>query len=170
MFVLLNILAIVLNPGFEAGNLDRFSSPPHWTLYVIKAPVKGELSGDSHSGNFSYLIKTREGSSPLMFSEAGEAFLQSEVFPTEEGKKYSFSLWVKGDGKARLEVLWWEQYDEVARACQHQLDSSGDIPCKGEWQRIKLDLSPPPKATRAYIRLVAEEGNVYFDDVSVEVK
>jgi hypothetical protein len=170
MFALINLLALLLNPGFEAGQLDRFYSPPNWTFYVIKAPARGELSADAHGGNFSYLIKTREISSPLAYSDVGRAFLQSDVFPVEEGKKYRISLWVKGDGKAGIQILWWERYDEVATPCEHQLDSSDSISCKNEWQEISLEISPPPNCKMAYIRLIAEEGNVYFDDVSLEVK
>ncbi|MBC7330344.1 hypothetical protein H5T88_08315 [bacterium] len=170
MFALINLLAVLLNPGFEAGQLDRFYSPPNWLLYVIKAPARGELSTDAHRGNFSYLIKTREISSPLAYSDFGKAFLQSDVFSVEAGKKYRLSLWVRGDGKAGMQILWWERYDEVATPCGHQIDSSDLIPCKNEWQEISLELSPPPKCKVAYIRLIAEEGNVYFDDVVLEVK
>ncbi|MBC7328301.1 hypothetical protein H5T87_09365 [bacterium] len=167
--MLIGFFALILNPGFENGQLDRFSSPPGWNFYVIRSFAKGELVSDAHSGKFAFLMRTRESSSPLMYSENGKGFLQSDVFPVEKGKKLNLSVWVKGDGRAMLQIIWWERYDEErATPCQHQQDSSEPIQCKGEWEEIRLEVMPPPEATKAYIRLVGEDGDIIYDDVEVK--
>lgn len=174
---MLAVFALIIslqNPGFESPQLDKYGSPPHWTFFLITEPVQVALSDIAHSGSKSYSMSC---------GEKGIGFLHSEVFSVEGGKDYQFSVWVKGNGKARIEVLWWKEYNgsvapteeerpprppsagEVAIPSEHLRDATPSTQCKEEWQPLTLKVKAPSDATKAYLRLVGEGGDVLFDDV-----
>jgi len=161
MVPLFGLLAagVLQNPSFEEGKLDKFGSPPGWTFFVIAEPIEVSLSEDAHSGKRSYMMKA---------SEKGEGFLHSSVFDVEPGAKYRLSVWVKGKGSARVEALWWKEYNEVAVPSDHHRDASNEVKCTDEWQRVVIEVSAPKDAKRAYLRLAGKGGEVLFDDASVE--
>ena len=151
--------ALLQNPSFEEGKLDRFGSPPGWTFFVIAEPVKGSFSEEARTGKRSYRMKA---------GEKGEGFLHSTVFEVEPGRKYRFSVWVKGSGIAGVEVLWWKVYDGIAIPSEHHRDSSEDLKCSAEWRMVTLEVTAPKDARKAYLRLRGKGGEVLFDDASVE--
>lgn len=157
---MLAVFALIIslqNPGFELPSLDKYGSPPHWTFFLIAEPVQVALSDIAHSGSKSYSMSC---------GEKGIGFLHSEVFSVEGGKDYQFSVWVKGNGKARIEVLWWKEYNHsIAIPSEHLRDATPSTQCKEEWQPLILKVKAPSDATKAYLRLVGEGGDVLFDDV-----
>lgn len=160
MMALVALAAGVLqNPSFEGGKLDKFGSPPGWTFFIIAEPIEVSLSDDAHTGKHSYRMKA---------GEKGEGFLHSVVFDVEPEAKYKLSVWVKGKGTARVEALWWKEYDEIAVPSYHHRDASKDVKCMDKWQQITLEVTAPKDAKRAYLRLVGKGGEVLFDDAFVE--
>lgn len=151
--------AMLQNPYFEVGDLDKFGSPLGWTFFIISEPVKTSLSEEARTGKRSFRMEA---------GEKGEGFLHSTLFHVQPGEKCRFSVWVKGKGTARLEALWWKEYEEIAVPCDHHRDTSKEEKCTEEWRQVVLEVKAPKDAKRAYLRLVGKGGEVLFDDASVE--
>jgi len=144
---------LVCNSSFE-------NQPAKWHFYIIKANAIGEIdSTEAAFGHNSYKFKE---------NTSGEGFLHSCVFKVNPSTKYSVSVWVKGAGKFQVQVLWWKKYNDtfIDESAQHL-----KIVIKGngtsQWKESKNVIEAPSDARKAYIRLIAFGGNVWFDDVNV---
>ena len=133
-----------------------------WVFYEIKLPVADVIDKSTGHGG---------GKGLKLAADKGKGFMHSTPFAVAAGKSYEVSAWVKGKGKATLHVLWWAKYtDEEIEMCKHHLDATAAVQASGEWRQVGKTFAAPEGATKAYVRLVGEGADVWFDDVSVSSK
>ncbi len=143
----------------DIEKITKRNTAAQWTFYEIKLPVADVL--DTSQGH-------RSAKSLKLATTRGKGFMHSAVFDVAAGKRYEVSAWIKGKGKATLHMLWWTKYTaEEIGMCKHHLDATDTVQATSEWQPVRKTFQAPEGATKAYVRLIAEDGDVWFDDVSV---
>jgi len=151
---------LVTNPSFEVGGaaIGQEYNQNGWTFFVVEKPVKGVVVSGAEDGSACFEILT----------EGGRGFLHSIPFPVKPSSKLNISLWIKGSGEGAVEILWWKKYDNdtVIESERHR-DALKTFSASNSWQQINTTANAPKDAKFAYIRLVAKESNVCFDNISV---
>ncbi len=145
------IFNLVPNPSFENRKVG-------WDFFIIKEKASGEYdSVQSKTGNLSYKFK---------LNNSGEAFLHSAVFNVKPGGKYELSAWIRGNGNAHMEILWWKTFTGMyIKESNHHRDVLNNYKAVNSWEKISGKITAPKDAHMVYIRLVATKGNVWFDDI-----
>ena len=150
---------------WELKNIEKISkrdTADGWTFYEIVLPVADVV--DKKEGHASATCLKLE-------TKKGKGFLHSAAFDVSAGTTYELSGWVKGKGKASLEFLWWVKYsDDEIEMCKHHQDIVPPVQASDKWERTAKLFTAPEGATKAYVRLVGEEADVCFDDISVLAK
>ena len=146
----------------DIEKITKRDTPSGWIFYEIVLPVVDVVDKtQGHASGKSFKFETKKG----------KGFLHSAPFDVAAGKKYELSGWVKGQGKASLELLWWTKYSEdEIEMCKHHQDIVPAVQGTGKWTRTGKVFTAPEGATRAYVRLVGEGADVWLDDVAVAAK
>ena len=142
---------LVCNSSFRNGTND-------WHFFVIRANARGRID--------SIAITAGQNSYEFEESDSGEAFLHSCVFDVNPSGRYRVSLWIRGQGRLRFEMLWWKVYSGTfIQASMDPLDTLLERHATGKWTKVEGVVSSPKDATRAYVRLIASGGNIWIEDV-----
>jgi len=132
-----------------------------WNFHEIVLPVTYEVDQGT----------ARDGKNSLKFAcKKGKGFMHSAAFPVKAKRQYTIAAWIKGKGKVSLELLWWAKYgdDEIAMCKHHRDIVVKPTQASGGWQRIMGRVTSPEDATKAYVRIVGEEDDVWIDNVVME--
>ena len=150
---------------WERKDIEKITKrdvPASWTFYEIVLPVADVADkAQGHASGKSFKFETKKG----------KGFLHSAPFDVAAGNEYELSGWVRGQGRASLELLWWVKYSEdEIEMCKHHQDIVPPVQASDKWARAAKVFTAPEGATRAYVRLVGEGAGVWFDDIAVAVK
>lgn len=156
---------LVPNASFEKVERAKVGKrrmvPSGWRFYVIVMPASDSVDNAiKRTGKYSFKFTV---------GEKGKAFLHSPAFDVEPGQAYRISAWVRGKGALAIEMLWWQSYLKPLIMSKHHRDAMKK-PVKAsekQWKRVEVTFTAPNDAKRAYVRLVATNGDVWVDDVEV---
>lgn len=154
---------LILNPSFETLRRDATKAKPMpdgWQFYIIASHAEGYCDeSKASSGKRSFKFSLREG---------GKAFLHSHAFDVEPSAQYKVRLLACGGGIISVEMLWWQSYPEpLVQLKRHRDAAKGEIKLTEKWQLVEATFTAPEDAKRAYLRIIARDGDVWVDDVEV---
>jgi len=135
----------VVNAGFEVLPADE-DLPPGWQGATGGARTDG---GSAHAGAHSLRLPD-------------EASIRSAWCPARPGQKWAASAWAKASGDTRA-VLAVEFVDGFLRPVGAVEDHSKAT----DWAEVAVEGVAPAGTSGALVRLSAEAGTVWMDDVSL---
>ncbi|MCS7254263.1 MAG: hypothetical protein RMK18_09940 [Armatimonadota bacterium] len=155
---------LVVNHSFEAVkrvSTARKPIPEGWQFYIIALPAEGYCDeGKAVTGKLSFKFS---------LSEKGKAFLHSRAFDVEPKAMYRIRLLSCGKGSISIEMLWWQSYPApLTQSKQHRDTMKEAVKLSDSWRTLEITFKAPEDAKRAYLRIVATDGDVWVDDVEVK--
>lgn len=154
---------LISNPSFETLRKAVTATKPMpdgWQFYIIASPAEGYCDeSKAASGKRSFKFSLREG---------GKAFLHSHAFDVEPNTRYKVRLLACGSGIIAVEMLWWQSYPEpLTQSKRHRDAAKEEIKLTEKWQPVEAAFIAPEDAKKAYLRIIARDGDVWVDDVEV---
>ncbi len=141
------------DPVFAEVNLDPLAEKTTWIWHEIVLPSEARVDEQAKS----------------MTLIGGKTFLHSGTFDVQPGASYAITLKAAGTGKVSVECLWWKRYEEAAIEMTEPHRTISRTPVEVTAEGIKVDVhdTAPEGATKAYIRIVVEGGEVTLSEPSV---
>ncbi|MBN2642722.1 MAG: hypothetical protein JXR78_13795, partial [Victivallales bacterium] len=110
------------------------------------------------SGDFRLDSNAHGGKSAMLLKGNGVIIIENRKIAAE--KDYRLSAWVKGEGKAFMQIEWL--------GTKH--NSYQTLPLTGEYRRIIIDATAPAGCSRAYLKFRPDnnQGSLWIDDIRLE--
>ncbi len=144
---------LVPDPGFQKADFAPLVDKTTWRWHPIAAPSEAALDKAKKEVKLT----------------GGKTFLHSPVFDVTPGHAYEIKVKAEGAGKVSIQCLWWTVYkgDDIGMASPHCTMPQNPVALDNEAKTFDVLDGAPKDATRAYIRVIVEEGAVTISEPSV---